>query len=245
MISLPYRLAVGRARTGPIAASTLPRYAVDSCSARSAGVPIEVISPCTMITASSATPRTVCANCSTTRIDTPSLRDVRDDLVQLLDDDRRQPHRQLVEQEQRRVGREPARHREHLLLAARQRARELRCAVRRGAGSARTRSPRSSRSDRPGERRHAEVLADGQVREDALAFGDEAEAGARELVGRGAVDAPAGDEQVAGGRRHQAARDLQRRRLPGAVRAEDRERPCPAGRRGRRRAPPRCGRTRP
>ena len=35
-------------------------------------------------------------------------RDVRDDLVQLLDDDRREPHRQLVEQEQRRVGREPA-----------------------------------------------------------------------------------------------------------------------------------------
>ena len=85
-----------------------------------------MISPCTMITASSATPRTVCANCSTTRIDTPSLATLRDDLVQLFDDDRRETHRQLVEEEERRVGGEAARHREHLLLAARQRARELR-----------------------------------------------------------------------------------------------------------------------
>ena len=30
--------------------------------------------------------------------------DVRDDLVQLLDDDRRETHRQLVEEQERRVG---------------------------------------------------------------------------------------------------------------------------------------------
>src|SRR3954470_19705165 len=48
-----------------------------------------------------------------------------DDLVQLLDDDRREAHRQLVEQQQRRIRREAARHREHLLLAARERARGL------------------------------------------------------------------------------------------------------------------------
>ena len=78
-----------------------------------------------MIAATSATPRTVRANCSTTRIDTPSAGDVGDELVQLLDDERGQAHRQLVEQQQRRVGGEGAGHRQHLLLAARQRAGEL------------------------------------------------------------------------------------------------------------------------
>ena len=40
-------------------------------------------------------------------------------LVELLDDQRREPHRQLVEQQQRRIGRERTGEREHLLLAAR------------------------------------------------------------------------------------------------------------------------------
>src|SRR5689334_23984625 len=43
-------------------------------------------------------------------------------LVQLLDDDRREAHRQFVDEQHRRVGGECPRHRQHLLLAARQRA---------------------------------------------------------------------------------------------------------------------------
>ena len=78
-----------------------------------------------MMAATSATPSTVRANCSTTRIDTPVARDLGDDAVQLLDDERRQAHRQLVEQQHGRIGREATGHREHLLLAARHRAGQL------------------------------------------------------------------------------------------------------------------------
>ena len=171
-------------------------------------------------------------------------RDVRDDLVQLFDDDRRQPHRQLVEEEQRGVGGEPAGHRQHLLFAARQRAGEL-AAPFGETREARVRDLLDLVQGAARERAHAEVLAHGQVREDALALGHEAEARAGELVRTRAVDAPARDEQVAGGRRHQtrtrpSASSTSRRRSGRGSRA-----PCPRGRRGRRRAPLRCGRTRP
>jgi ABC-type Fe3+/spermidine/putrescine transport system ATPase subunit len=53
------------------------------------------------------------------------LGDLGDDLVELLDDDRRQPHRQLVEQQQGRVDGQASRKRQHLLLAARQGPRQL------------------------------------------------------------------------------------------------------------------------
>ena len=46
-------------------------------------------------------------------------------LVQLLDDDRRETHRQLVDEQHGGLGRERPGHREHLLLAARERARGL------------------------------------------------------------------------------------------------------------------------
>ena len=78
-----------------------------------------------MIAARSATPSTVRANCSTTRIDTPLCGDLGDDLVELLDDQRGQAHRQLVEEQQRRVDGEAAGHRQHLLLAAGHRAGQL------------------------------------------------------------------------------------------------------------------------
>ena len=55
----------------------------------------------------------------------PLAGDRADDLVEVLDDERREAHRELVEQQHLRVGRHGAGHREHLLLAARQRAREL------------------------------------------------------------------------------------------------------------------------
>ena len=53
------------------------------------------------------------------------LGDLRHDLVELLDDDRRQSHRQLVEDQQRRIGGQATGHGEHLLLAAGQRPGDL------------------------------------------------------------------------------------------------------------------------
>ena len=51
--------------------------------------------------------------------------DVGHEAVQLLHDERGEPHRQLVEQQDGRVGAEGAGHRQHLLLAARHGAGDL------------------------------------------------------------------------------------------------------------------------
>ena len=53
----------------------------------------------------------------------------RDDLEDLLDDERRQAERRLVEQQEARPAHQRARDREHLLLAARQRAAALALAL--------------------------------------------------------------------------------------------------------------------
>ena len=76
------------------------------------------------------------ANCSTTRTETPVGGHVGDRLVELADDQRGQAHRQLVDEEDRRVGAEPAGEGQHLLLAARQRAGQLLAALARGGGTA-------------------------------------------------------------------------------------------------------------
>ena len=114
--------------------------------------------------------------------------DALHDVVELLDDERREPHRQLVEQQHLRVGAERARDREHLLLATRQRAAIcLRRSFRRGKRA----YARSSTvdNDMPAVGHHAEVLGHGEVREDAAALGDDAQAVARQAVGGATVDA--------------------------------------------------------
>ena len=50
----------------------------------------------------------------------PCSRNALHDLQQLLDDERREPERQLVDHEELRLGEERHREREHLLLAARE-----------------------------------------------------------------------------------------------------------------------------
>ena len=134
----------------------------------------------------SATPSTVRANCSTTRIDTPSRAIWAHDLVELLDDDRRETHRELVEQEQARVRSRAPRAIASIccsppdnvpgdLRAPVAQAREARRYV--------TSSMSAERASRVGH--HAQVLAHGEVREDASAFGDEAQAArARSSSGR-------------------------------------------------------------
>ena len=56
-------------------------------------------------------------------------------LVELVDDQRRQAHRQLVDEQHARVGAEAAGQGEHLLLAARQRAGQLRAPLLEHAGT--------------------------------------------------------------------------------------------------------------
>ena len=152
------------------------------------GSPIAVIRPCSM-TCRAARPRApIRANCSTTSTETPLARDLADLLVQLLDDLRRQAHRQLVEQQQRGVGRRapgPSR-----ASAARRRTscRRAACGARPGAGTGRRRPSSTSLGRAAGVGDQPQVLGDGEVREDAAALGDRAHPGAGERVGRGAVD---------------------------------------------------------
>ena len=70
----------------------------------------------------------------------------------LAHDDRRQTLGGLVEEEELRIGHQGARHGQHLLLAARERAPALLRRARAGAGRPRRRAPGSSRSRRAGPR---------------------------------------------------------------------------------------------
>ncbi len=110
-----------------------------------------------------------------------------DPLVELLDDERGEPHRQVVEHQQRRVRRQRARHRQHLLLATRQRAGELVAALVQ-AGEVVERLLGDRLVLRAGERPHPQVVVDRQVGEDTPAFGDQADAGAGERIGADPVD---------------------------------------------------------
>ena len=101
-----------------------------------------------------------------------------------------------------------------------------------------------SDSDWPGVGGHHQVLPHREVREDALALGDGRDAAAGQLVGPHARDVAAGDLDRARGRDHQAAGDLERRRLAGAVRARAAPPPMPAESRGRHRGAPRSSRRR-
>ena len=134
--------------------------------------------------------------------------DLGDGLVELADDERRQAHRQLVDEEHGRVGAEAAGQGEHLLLAARQRAGQLRAGAP-AAGEQREGHLASRSSDAPHDGGDDEVVGDAEVREDRPALADVADADAGELVGRGAVEVAALDVAAAAPRRR-AARSSRR-----------------------------------
>ena len=161
-------------------------------------------------------------------------------LVQLLDDQRRQAHRQLVEQQHRRVGRQAPGQGEHLLLAARQRARPPGRAARRGGGSARRRRPRCRRRAARAwvaMRRFSRTVRFGKMPRPSGTRHSPARARSSARAPLTRRPATRTSPPVGGCR---PARTLQGRGLAGAVRARARPGPRPAGRRGRRRGAPRC-----
>src|SRR5207237_2220834 len=110
--------------------------------------------------------------------------DVLDRLEDLLDEDRREAERRLVEQQHPRLGHERAPDREHLLLAAGERSAELR------GPFLEAREEREDTVDirldlgvAPAEGAHLEVLENGQPREDAAAFRSVPDAALDEHVG--------------------------------------------------------------
>ena len=86
------------------------------------------------------------AFCSTITTETPAAVDLDDALEHLVLEQRREAGRRLVEEQHRRLHHQRPRHRDHLALAARQRARPLAAPLARAAGTARTTA--SSRSSK-------------------------------------------------------------------------------------------------
>ena len=186
------------------------------------GAPVSCTLPDNMIDATSATPSTWCANCSTTTIESPSLAMRCDDRVEVVDDQRREAHRELVEQQHLRVDGQRAGHREHLLLAARQRARELLAPL----GQAW--EPREGAVEHVcaaacpayvAMRRFSVTVRFGKTPRPS---GHEAEASTRQRVGPGLADAHAVEQHLAGVGADLPARHLERGGLARAVGPEQR-----------------------
>ena len=207
----------------------------DRSASTSFGVPVSTTRPLTMTAAVSATSSTAAANCSTTRMVTPVGRDGADGLVQLVDDQRRQTHRQLVEQQHARVAGDGPGDGQHLLLAAGHRAGHLGAPLGQ-AREVRERPLLDLLAAQPAVGHHLKVFLHGQVREDAPALGNGAHAGAGECDGIDPVDPAAAEEHVAGGgrvqpaRRHAASSTCRRRsdraRRPHRPPARTRSTPC-------------------
>src|SRR4051812_47099755 len=148
------------------------------------------------------------------------------DAEDLLDQDRREPERRLVEQQQPGPRHQRARDREHLLLAAAQRPGLL---IHPGAQH---REVVAHPGDVPGDpgvapaqRAEPQVLVDGQAHERAAALGDVADPEPHDVLGRGPVDALAGEPDPAAGLDPHVADRAQRGGLAGAVGPEQGDHP--------------------
>src|SRR6266571_7618193 len=149
--------------------------------------------------------------------------DVADRREDLLDEHGRQAHARLVEQQEPRARHQGAPDCQHLLLASRERARDLRDPLP---------ETREQLEDTlqvaadgggvgPEVRAHREVLADGQPVEDTPSFRHVGDAAEHDLVGGHAAQRGALEEDRAPPRRQEPGDGLEGRRLPRAVVAED------------------------
>ena len=153
------------------------------------------------------------------------LVDLDDDLEDLLDEDRGQPHRRLVEQQERRMRHQRTADRAHLLLAARHRPGLLRLPL----GQAREQMEDALEILlQPAlvlalERAHLEVLEHGHPREQLPPLGRLGDAAGDDVV-RGVVgDVLAAEPDLAAARVVEPVDRAQGRRLARAVGAEQRD----------------------
>ena len=142
---------------------------------------------------------------------------------QPLHDDGRKTERQLVDEDEARVGDERLCEHDHLLLAAgEQPAGDLPALLELGEQLERLRDPalRIALGERVG--RHAEVVLDGEPGEQAPAFGDDRDAGATHLLGPPAREVVVAQQDAAAGDPEHPADGEHERRLAGSVRAQER-----------------------
>ncbi len=155
----------------------------------------------------------------------PASCDEIDDLEDLFHHERCEPHRGLVEHEQLGAREHRPSDREHLLLAARERASQLPCALL---------EPRNHRVDLVDfardlliviarERAHQQVFVHRQPGEDAAAFGAQRNAQPDERVRRRPCDVLATVEHAPARRLDEAGQRTERRGLAGAIGADQRD----------------------
>ena len=163
------------------------------------------------------------AFCSTSRMVRPSSFSARIDRENLVDQDRRKTHRWLVEQQQPRLCHQRAADREHLLLAAGQRAgRRLphRIEHRKQGEDARKLRFQIGVAARPGA--EPQIVLDRQRREHLPPFRHLRDAERHPPVRGQSLDRLAVEADRAAGDRLHAGNGAQQRRLAGAVGAEQR-----------------------
>src|SRR6185437_178304 len=150
------------------------------------------------------------------------LVDLADHFEDLLDDQRRQAERGLVEQEKPRPAHQGTGDRQHLLLAAGKRAAALHLAALQ-EGKKREDPPQifgemCGIADRGA---HLEILEHGHAREDAASFGLVRDAAAHDEMRRQSGDVAALEDDAAGAGARLAADRHEQRRLAGAVGADE------------------------
>jgi hypothetical protein len=136
---------------------------------------------------------------------------------------RREPHRRLVEHEQVGRGGKPATDRQHLLLAARQRAGELVATLAENWKQLQDHRQQLGAAGATigGVGAHVEVFHHRHRREHLAAFRHVGDAQMRALGRRHGQEIAAVVADLAGTRRHGAGNGLEQRALAGAVRADD------------------------
>ena len=152
------------------------------------------------------------------------LVDRADDVEHLVDEDRRKAHRRLVHQQQLRPRHQRASDRDHLLLAARQRAgvlvEPLLDAREQCEHALMVGIEFGGRAMTPAERTQRQVLAHGHAPEQAARLGHQRDAAADDRLRRQPIDALAGKLHGAGGRAHHAEDGLHGGGLARGVAAE-------------------------
>ena len=144
------------------------------------------------------------------------------ELEDLVDENRCEAERGLVEQEQLRAGHERAPDGEHLLLAAGKRPRHLPGALAQDREELEDPLPCGGHGGPValGHRPETEVVGDGEAREHAASLRGQREAALDDSLGREPLDLLAAEANAAAGRGHEARDGVQEARFAGAVRAE-------------------------
>ena len=143
--------------------------------------------------------------------------------VQLVDDDRCEAHRDLIEDQNRRVRHQPSGERQHLLLAARHRASRLIASFCKAREQLERLIFDAGRRG-PAVARHQQILGHRQVGKDAAPFRDGAHTNPSQRVGGCAVDAPTGQQIVTRRRGHLTRHHRNGRGLTRPVRAQQHNR---------------------